>query len=143
MDALRGETSNVQRSGAAQGLTQILLVMGGERLEKLLPAIFDSTKSQNPLEREGFMTVFQYLPEAYGAAFAPHLPAVVPVVSAGLADEVAAVREIALLASQEIVLRFVTSQKELLLPPLVIGMTSLSWFLFSARLSPSNDSCGI
>ena len=127
MNALRGETSNVQRSGAAQGLSQILLVIGGERLQKLLPQIFDSTKSHNPLEREGFMTVFQYLPEAYGADFAPHLPAVVPVVLAALADEVAAVREVALLASQEIVLRFVNSHKELLIPPLVEGTTSLSW----------------
>ena len=126
---LHGDTSSVQRSGAAQGLAQVLMVDGIEKTKELLPSLFADTRDVKPVVREGFFNLFTALPDAFAEDpdFADLIADIFPVVVAGLADEIGLVREAALAAGQSLVLHYATSQTELLLPALEQGLVAEDW----------------
>ena len=55
LQTLKSETSAVDRSGAAQGLSEILAGSGIERLEGLLPEIINNALSVRTYVREGII----------------------------------------------------------------------------------------
>ena len=56
--------SGVERSGAAQGLAEVLGVLGPEYLAGLLPDILATCAAKAAVAREGSLTLFKYLPLA-------------------------------------------------------------------------------
>jgi len=56
--------SGVERSGAAQGLAEVLGVLGPEYLAGLLPDILASCTANSAVAREGSLTLFKFLPLA-------------------------------------------------------------------------------
>lgn len=60
---------SVERSGAAQGLAEVLAVLGPSHVEALLPDIVAGTKSKSPFTREGHLTLFKFLPLAIPNTF--------------------------------------------------------------------------
>lgn len=122
-----GSTS-VQRSGSAQALAQVLKVLGPDRTAEILPEAYEQARgAASPAVREGFMGLFVFLPEAFSDEMSAFLEGIFPVVLDGFDDEIVGVRDVALRAGQEIVLKFSTSELETLLPPLVEGLESESW----------------
>ena len=59
----------MERSGAAQGLAEVLAVLGSAHLEALLPEVLDYSKSKSPYVREGGLTLFKFLPVTMHTAF--------------------------------------------------------------------------
>eukprot|EP00833_Pecoramyces_ruminatium_P000601 jgi/Orpsp1_1/1174633/evm.model.c7180000050816.1 len=127
IEILKSETSAVDRSGAAQGLSEVLRGLGITRMEKLLPEIIENTSSSNQCVREGFMTLLVYLPATFGDGFQNYLSKVIPCILHGLADEAESVREVSLRAGQMIVQNYSTTAVDLLLPALKRGLFDDSW----------------
>ncbi len=100
LDTLKSETTSVQRSGAAQGLSQVLYTQGIKKLQEVMPEIIDGAKHKKPTVREGYMSLFVYLPQCFEERFVSFLPQVMPVVLEGLDDEISAVREVAMRAGE-------------------------------------------
>ena len=69
LETLKSEGSSVERSGAAQGLAEVLAVLGPAHVEALLPDILAGTKSKSPFVREGHLTLFKFLPLAIPQTF--------------------------------------------------------------------------
>ena len=69
LETLKSEGSSVERSGAAQGLAEVLAVLGPAHVEALLPDIVAGTKSKSPFVREGHLTLFKFLPLAIPSNF--------------------------------------------------------------------------
>jgi len=124
---LKSETSAVDRSGAAQGLSEVLRGLGINRMEKLLPEIIENTSSSKQYVREGFMTLLVYLPATFGDEFQNYLSKVIPCILHGLADEAESVREVSLRAGQMIVQNYSTTAVDLLLPALKRGLFDDNW----------------
>ena len=59
----------MERSGAAQGLAEVLAVLGTEYLEGLLPDILAGCTSRSATAREGHLTLFKFLPLAIPEQF--------------------------------------------------------------------------
>jgi hypothetical protein len=59
-----GQGSGVERSGAAQGLAEVLGVLGPEYLAGLLPDILATCGAKAAVAREGSLTLFKFLPLA-------------------------------------------------------------------------------
>ena len=59
----------MERSGAAQGLAEVLLVLGRAHCEALLPDILAACTAPSPFVREGHLTLFAFLPHAIPATF--------------------------------------------------------------------------
>jgi HEAT repeat protein len=92
LETMTSESSSVERSGAAQGLAEIVAVRGGTYLEEILPDIFAGCDSKSAATREGSITLFKYLPHCMTDEFQKILPQVLPRVLGGLADESEGVR---------------------------------------------------
>jgi hypothetical protein len=62
--AADAQGSGVERSGAAQGLAEVLGVLGPEYLAGLLPDILATCGAKAAVAREGSLTLFKFLPLA-------------------------------------------------------------------------------
>jgi HEAT repeat protein len=129
LQTLQSESSAVDRSGAAQGLSEVLLAQGYDRLAGLMPRFIESSQDpDNPTHvRDGYLMLFVYLPIAFGDEFIPFLADLLPCILKGLADESEFIRDTSLQAGQTLVNRFGDTGVELFLPELERGLFDNSW----------------
>jgi len=131
---LKSDTNNVQRSGAAMGLAQVLKTLGVERTQMLLPELAAQTTHKEAVVREGYLGLFVSLPEAFGQEFHVFLDQVLPIVLNGLADPIGPVRDTALAAGRQLVIMFAKSHTSLLMPALESGIRNSDWHIRLATI---------
>lgn len=122
MSTLKSDTGAGDRLGSAQALSEVLAGLGTGRLEETLPTILQNVASSKPTVREGFMSLFIYLPACFGNSFAVYLSRIIPPILSGLADEIESIRETSLRAGRLLVKNFATRAVDLLLPELDRGL---------------------
>ncbi|EWC46714.1 hypothetical protein DRE_03959 [Drechslerella stenobrocha 248] len=122
MYTLKSDTGAGDRLGSAQALSEVLAGLGTERLEEVLPTILANASSSKPHVREGFMSLFIFLPASFGNAFSNYLTKIIPPILSGLADDIDSIRETALRAGRLLVKNFATRAVDLLLPELERGL---------------------
>ncbi|KAL8690219.1 MAG: hypothetical protein Q9218_004282 [Villophora microphyllina] len=122
MTTLKSDTGAGDRLGSAQALSEVLAGLGTGRLEDTLPTILQNVRSSKPSVREGFMSLFIYLPVCFGNSFANYLSKIIPPILSGLADDIESIRETSLRAGRLLVKSFATKAIDLLLPELDRGL---------------------
>lgn len=122
MATLKSDSGAGDRLGSAQALSEVLAGLGTRRLEETLPSILQNVSSAKPSVREGFMSLFIYLPACFGNSFANYLGKIIPPILSGLADDIESIRETALRAGRLLVKNFSAKAIDLLLPELERGM---------------------
>ncbi|KAL2132761.1 hypothetical protein VTI74DRAFT_3416 [Chaetomium olivicolor] len=127
MQTLKSETGAGDRLGSAQALSEVLAGLGTTRLEETLPTILQNVESPKASVREGFMSLFIFLPVCFGNSFANYLGKIIPPILSGLADDVEAIRETALRAGRLLVKNFAVRAVDLLLPELERGLADDSY----------------
>ncbi|GIL49256.1 hypothetical protein Vafri_5386 [Volvox africanus] len=128
LETLASESSSVERSGAAQGLAEVLAVLGRDHLDALLPGVLASAGAKlRPAQREGALTLFQYLPLTMEDALQMYLPRVLPAILDGLSDEAEGVRDAALAAGRILVDHYARTALPLLLPAVEEGVFAENW----------------
>ncbi|CAK4033172.1 Translational activator gcn1 [Lecanosticta acicola] len=127
MSTLKSDTGAGDRLGSAQALSEVLAGLGTGRLEETLPTILQNVSSSKSTVREGFMSLFIFLPACFGNSFANYLSRIIPPILAGLADDVESIRETALRAGRLLVKNFASRSVELLLPELERGLADDSY----------------
>lgn len=127
MQTLKSDTGAGDRLGSAQALSEVLAGLGTTRLEETLPTILQNVQSAKPAVREGFMSLFIFLPVCFGNSFANYLGKIIPPILAGLADDVESIRETALRAGRLLVKNFAVRAVDLLLPELERGLADDSY----------------
>lgn len=127
MQTLKSDTGAGDRLGSAQALSEVLAGLGTTRLEETLPTILQNIESSKPAVREGFMSLFIFLPVCFGNSFSTYLGRIVPPILAGLADDVESIRETALRAGRLLVKNFAIRAIDLLLPELERGLADDSY----------------
>ena len=127
MAILKSDTGAGDRLGSAQALSEVLAGLGTVRLEETLPTILQNVASSKATVREGFMSLFIYLPACFGNSFASYLSRIIPPILAGLADEIESIRETSLKAGRLLVKNFASKAIDLLLPELDRGLADDSY----------------
>ncbi|KAG5952595.1 hypothetical protein E4U53_000471 [Claviceps sorghi] len=127
MQTLKSDTGAGDRLGSAQALSEVLAGLGTTRLEETLPTILQNVESSKPAVREGFMSLFIFLPVCFGNSFSNYLGRIVPPILAGLADDIESIRETALRAGRLLVKNFAVRAVDLLLPELERGLADDSY----------------
>jgi hypothetical protein len=127
MQTLKSDTGAGDRLGSAQALSEVLAGLGTTRLEETLPTILQNVESSKPAVREGFMSLFIFLPVCFGNSFANYLGKIIPPILSGLADDVESIRETALRAGRLLVKNFAVRAVDLLLPELQRGLADDSY----------------
>lgn len=126
---LGSSESSVERSGAAHGLSEVLMAMGTERIELLLPDILANASNREaaPEVKEGYLGLFVYLPVAMGNAFEPYINEVLLALLRAQSDDTSSVRATAYQAAKVLTKQFGASHTALLLPPLEEGVFDADW----------------
>ncbi|GBP56848.1 eIF-2-alpha kinase activator GCN1 [Eumeta japonica] len=129
MQTLTSESSSVDRSGAAQGLSEVVAGLGVEKLHKLMPDIIATAERTDiaPHVKDGYIMMFIYMPGAFTNEFTPYIGQIINPILKALADENEYVRETALKAGQRIVNLYAASAITLLLPELERGLFDDNW----------------
>jgi len=122
MQTLKSDTGAGDRLGSAQALSEVLAGLGTSRLEEIMPTILQNVESSKAVVREGFMSLFVFLPVCFGNSFANYLGRIIPPILTGLTDEVESIRDTALRAGRLLVKNFAARAVDLLLPELERGL---------------------
>ncbi len=77
---LSSETSSVDRSGAAQGISEVLFAQGVEYLGDMMPKFIATSEdlSKSPYVRDGCLMLFVYLPMTFGDQLTSFIEAILP-----------------------------------------------------------------
>ena len=129
MRAMQSDGTSVERSGAAQGLSECLAVLSTDHFDALFPEILSGCANASSAVREGHLTLLRFLPISLGDVFEAHLVDALACVLQGLADEDEPVREAALNAGRVFVEEFSHSGSslDLILPAIEDGIVSDNW----------------
>ncbi|RZF42658.1 hypothetical protein LSTR_LSTR001453 [Laodelphax striatellus] len=129
MQTLTSEASSVDRSGAAQGLSEVVGGLGVEKLHKLMPEIIATAERSDiaPHVKDGYIMMFIYMPVVFTNEFTPYIGHIIIPILKALADENEYVRDTALKAGQRIVNLYADSAIMLLLPELEKGLFDDNW----------------
>ncbi|XP_014262100.1 eIF-2-alpha kinase activator GCN1 [Cimex lectularius] len=129
MKTLTSESSSVDRSGAAQGLSEVVGGLGVEKLHKLMPEIISTAVRADiaPHVKDGYIMMFIYMPVVFTNEFTPYIGEIIIPILKALADENEYVRDTALKAGQRIVNLYADSAITLLLPELEKGLFDENW----------------
>ncbi|KAH8379372.1 hypothetical protein KR009_004448, partial [Drosophila setifemur] len=129
METLTSETSSVDRSGAAQGLSEVVGGLGVEKMHKLMPEIISTAERVDiaPHVKDGYIMMFIYMPGAFQEEFTPYIGQIINPILKALADESEYVRDTALKAGQRIVHLYAETAVALLLPELEKGLFDDNW----------------
>ncbi|XP_013411317.1 eIF-2-alpha kinase activator GCN1 [Lingula anatina] len=129
MQMMTSEASSVDRSGAAQGLSEVVGGLGIERLHKLMPDVIETAERPDiaPHVRDGYIMLYIYLPGVFGDDFLGYVGPLIPSILKALADESEFLRDTALKAGQRIVAMYADTAIELLLPELEKGLFDDNW----------------
>lgn len=127
MSTLKTDAGAGDRLGSAQALSEVLAGLGVGRLEETLPSILQNVSSTKAAVREGFMSLFIFLPACFGNSFANYLSKIIPPILSGLADEIESIRETSLRAGRLLVKNFASRAIDLLLPELQRGLGDINY----------------
>ncbi|XP_032593563.1 eIF-2-alpha kinase activator GCN1 [Drosophila grimshawi] len=129
MQTLTSESSSVDRSGAAQGLSEVVGGLGVEKMHKLMPEIISTAERTDiaPHVKDGYIMMFIYMPGAFPEEFTPYIGQIINPILKALADESEYVRDTALKAGQRIVNLYAETAVALLLPELEKGLFDENW----------------
>lgn len=124
---LFAKSSKVERSGHAQGLCEVLVALGPERLEGCVAELIPQSTHKMSHIREGTLWLLAFLPATMGTHFSKLIPTSLPVILKGLADESDGVREVSMRAGQIVIAQHGNSDTSVVLPSLEKSMFDSDW----------------
>ncbi|CAG5130066.1 unnamed protein product, partial [Candidula unifasciata] len=141
MEKLVSEQSSVDRSGAAQGLSEVIGGMGEEKLKKLMGDIIQTAERTDlmPHVRDGYIMTYIYLPSVFGPTFVQYVGPILPSILQALSDENEFVRDTALRAGKRIINQYAETAVELLLPELERGLFDDNWRIRNSSVQLLGD----
>lgn len=145
VDTLCSETGNsVERSGAAQGLSEVLVACGAQLTENVMVNEILPLKSHPKAgTREGVLWVLTFLPSVLGQAYSSLIDESLPALLSGLADDNETVREVALRAGRVLVKSHGKAHKDKILPSLEEGLSNGDYRIRVASLTLLGDLLGM
>lgn len=124
LETLVSEQSSVDRSGAAQGISEVMTGLGTERLDKTMQEVLVCLEDDSllPHIREGYLMLFIYMPLSLKEEFSEYIGVILTPILTGLASESEFVRDTSYRAGQRIVQQYADSAISLFLPKLEDGL---------------------
>ena len=115
--------SSAERSGAAQGLTEVLIASGTETVDEAMRnEILPLRSHPESSTREGVLWMLTFLPPALGQGFTGLIDVSLPALVGGLSDENELVRDVAMRAGRVLIRSHGKVHVDKILPSLEVGL---------------------
>lgn len=132
--------SSAERSGAAQGLTEVLVASGSTVVDDAMRnEILPLHSHPDPSTREGVLWMLSYLPPALGQGFSSLIDTSLPALVGGLSDEIEPVRDVAIRAGRVLIRSHGKVHVDKILPTLEDGLMDDDHRIRVASLSLLGD----
>lgn len=132
--------TSVERSGAAQGLTEVLVAGGAGLVEDVMrEEILPLRSHPQASTREGVLWVLTFMPSSLGHAFTPLIDVSLPALLAGLSDDNEQIREVALRAGRVLIRSHGKAHVYKILPSLEDGLLDDDWRIRVSSLTLLGD----
>ena len=132
--------SSAERSGAAQGLTEVIIVSGTELVDDTMRnEILPLHSHPEPSTREGVLWMLSFLPPALGQNFTSLIDTSLPALIGGLSDDSEPVRDVALRAGRVLIRSHGKHHTDKILPSLEAGLCDEDHRIRVASLSLLGD----
>ena len=141
MKGLRADSCTAaERSGAAQGLTEVLIASGSAMVEEAMrEEILPLRNHPEPSTREGVLWMLSFLPASMGHGFTSLIDVSLPAIISGLSDDSEPVRDVALRAGRVLIRSHGKVHVDQILPSLEEGLTDEDHRIRVASLSLLGD----
>jgi len=141
IETLKGKHgTSVERSGAAQGLTEVLIAGGTKLVEDIMREEILPLKSHPEAStREGVLWVLTFMPSSLGHAFTPLIDVCLPALLSGLSDDNEQIREVALRAGRVLIRSHGKAHVFKILPSLENGLIDDDWRIRMSSLTLLGD----
>merc|ERR1711871_1893707 len=96
INTMKSDSSTVERAGGAQGLCEVLVALGDQRLASVLTDVMALKSHPDPCAREGLVWHLSFMAPVFGVGFESFVSKSMDVILLGLSDEVEQVRTVAL-----------------------------------------------
>ncbi|EGR27417.1 hypothetical protein IMG5_195990 [Ichthyophthirius multifiliis] len=127
-DIIESKTAtSIERSGAAQALSEIMCILGLDYFKSQLPIIFEKMSDKQPWVKEGYIGIFVYVPVILKESFNAYIKDVLDATIEYVSDEEEKIREISLRVLRILIQNFGETQTELLCMPISEGLFSSNW----------------
>jgi HEAT repeat protein len=135
-----GQASSAERSGAAQGLTEVLIASGSTMVEDTMRREILPLRSYPEAgTREGVLWMLTFLPPVMGQGFTPLIDVSLPALINGLSDDSEPVRDVALRAGRVLIRSHGKVHVDKILPSLEAGLSDDDYRIRVASLSLLGD----
>ena len=135
-----GQASSAERSGAAQGLTEVLIASGSAMVEDTMRReILPLRSYPEASTREGVLWMLTFLPPVMGQGFTPLIDVSLPALINGLSDDSEPVRDVALRAGRVLIRSHGKVHVDKILPSLEAGLSDDDHRIRVASLSLLGD----
>lgn len=134
------QCSSAERSGAAQGLTEVLIASGSEAVDEVLRnELLPLSSHPEASTREGVLWMITFLPPAMGQNFSPYIDVSLGPLVKGLSDDNENVRDVAMRAGRVLIRSHGKVHMDKILPSLEEGLEDDDHRIRLASLSLLGD----
>ena len=127
MEEVYKDSTVAERSGAAQGLADLLTSVNQDRFDQIFEELINNARHPRACVREGVLWTLSFLPSTLGERFTDLIQDILPAIVSGLADESDMVAEVALRAGQVLVKNYARTKLSVVLPPIKDAMMNDDW----------------
>jgi hypothetical protein len=132
--------SSAERSGAAQGLTEVLIASGSNDVDDAMRNdILPLSRSPSASTREGVLWMLTFLPPTMGQGFTSLIDVSLPALIGGLSDDSELVRDVAMRAGRVLIRSHGKVHVDKILPSLEDGLGNDDYRIRVAALSLLGD----
>lgn len=132
--------TSAERSGAAQGLTELLVAGGASVVDDVMrEEILPLRQHPQAATREGVLWVLSFMPTALGQSFSPLIDVSLPALLGGLSDENEPVRDVAMRAGRVLIRSHGKANVDKILPNLEDGLLDDDYRIRVASLTLLGD----
>ena len=132
---LENESDTVQRSGAAQGYAEIIVSFEESYIDKHLMRIINRIQEGDHIKKEGYLSVFVFLPGCLGDKFEKYFELIFPLIIEGFSDEHENVRNVSNKIFEICIKIFARKNTTQLVEPLLERLFSENWRIRNSSIA--------
>lgn len=132
---LENNSETVERSGSAQAYSEILVAFGETFIEQQLPHIVSKIQDNNHIVKEGYLSIFVFLPGCLTERFEKYFELIFPLIIEGFSDDHENVRNVSNKIFEICIKLYAKRNTKQLVDPLLVRLFDTNWRIRNSSIA--------